>query len=524
MLLAQITFHFISEHYLIIIISLLIIFLILRSQDNERRGILFVLFFLVLIGYFFYWRSLCRNQENIQPQTFIVYDVGLSPEQVSYFEDTLHYKKIKECKTNPKLQLWSLQDNPSSDIIGSDGLADGGDGKVKGGSGGDEDLINVSRNLIIRVPKTIIPSNLNLTSKDRLSHKTYPKNIGVDTLMGDDYIIALTDNGIDNRFDYPNLWNIPNGRSLVGLGELRNGWNCQKNNSDIYLQNSHGTLVTYLMERELKSTPHKILPFVILDENKEGLLFDALCAFEYVIAINDTIYNKATKIRAINASWGFYGFENEALKHGIEKLKQKNILLVTAAGNSDEKCDKCEELEPNNIRNLSLRKKKFYPACYSKEFENVISVTSLMVNGDLFQSPNQNYSDEFVDIGVQSDNYRTGDFLFPFAKKYSEVYTYGNGINQEISFSRQYNEKYAFWGSSFAAPIATAEIFSRKLLKPQTVQSDGTFRYVLDTKNILLTKDVVQTDQEQATSNYRIESTWRATNLTKNGKVLLKKY
>lgn len=507
MLLAQIAqtaFYFISEHYLIIIISLLIIFLILRSQDNERRGILFALFFLVLIGYLFYWRSLCRNQENIEENTIITYKELTTPQLAILNEKFEIYKK---CETNDTLILWKLKGSEVfPDLEGSDGLADGGDGKVKGGGGGNgTNDVEVSRNLRIFIPEPTNNSfSLNAPPKDTIIRRT------------SSYLIANTDTGIENALlvsnnIYPffnNLWFKDRNTSFnelpANFNALKNserGWNFVDNNNNIIQNNSHGTNTTFLFERELTETPHKFIPLVVLNKDNNGFLFDALCAFEYAIAFNK--YSKSDSIRVINASWGYYGFENAALKHVIDKLKKNNILLVAAAGNSNAECDKCEKLEKNNLRNLSVRRKKFYPASYSNVCDNLVSVTTVNVNGDIFQSENQNYSDEYVDLGVQSDNYRTGDFLFKLP-------------NMPISTLN--------WGTSYATPIATAEIFNRKLLKPQTVQTDGSVRYVLDTKNILLTKDVVGADQEQATSNYRIESTWRATNLTKNGKVLLKRY
>ncbi|MCP9766038.1 S8 family serine peptidase [Lacihabitans soyangensis] len=502
----------VPEYSLIgLIVLFILIYAVYFFLNNERIIYLIVAVILVfLLGALFYWNSLCENQIEGQRNMVIVYEENL--ENLPAIESSLRrngYEKIDSCKSNPGLQLWSAGRGVFQDIQSGDGLADGSNPRARGANG-DELGVDIALNLEIKIPENNLESNSELISE----LKNFPKGFSLNTrqigshsddVNDNEYIIAVTDTQIDTSFNYVNLWEN-NSENFENFG--KNGWNFVKENDSIFSKLPlHATFVTYLLERELKTTSHKFLPLITLDENKRGFLFDALCAFEEVLAYNQMQNSK--KIRVINASWGYYGKRNWALEKGLTRLKNGKVLLVAAAGNSDSECDRCEKLDAKNLRNVSMREKMFYPAAYSPIFENVISVTTFNINGDIFQAANQNYSDEFIDIGVQSDNYRTGDYLFHFPF----ILT-----NTNENTSKIFERKIASWGSSFSTPIVTAHIFSKNLAQTPVVES---LDYQLDGKDKLLDNGY-GTYREDL--NYKIESTWRATNLSKNGKVLLKKY
>lgn len=196
------------------------------------------------------------------------------------------------------------------------------------------------------------------------------------------------------------------------------------NNQVTDTNHPHGTMVTYLLERELKGRSYETVPMVVLDRSKEGKLFNLICAMAYAA--------KIPNLKTLNASLGYYGPKSNVLEKFIGKLKAKNIMLVAAAGNTDP-ADCCENVV--NPRDLDARKYKFYPASHSKDFSNVIAATTVYNFHEVISiAPNQNFSKNYVDVGVMGDTAQ----YFKFKVKV--------GPDQD-------------WGSSFAAPIATAFSF-----------------------------------------------------------------
>jgi hypothetical protein len=183
----------------------------------------------------------------------------------------------------------------------------------------------------------------------------------------------------------------------------------------------------------------RLIPLKTHDKNGEGDLFGIICAIHFAIA---------KKVKLINASWGFYSyspFPNEYLKELITKiLKARGILFITAAGNqvasANDRANKIYSnqwgitLTDDELRNIE--KHNFYPACLSFDDNTVISATTTYKET---VSPTQNYSETFVDMGVDADKlvneHSSMKFKAPFPNS-----------NSLIS------------GSSFATAIATGLI------------------------------------------------------------------
>ncbi len=155
----------------------------------------------------------------------------------------------------------------------------------------------------------------------------------------------------------------------------------------------HGSIVTSLLISELQNVPAQVYPIKVLDRNGKGNLHHLLCA----LASNE-------KFTAYNVSLGFYAdtvsFPREILSQYMNKSE---AWFFVAAGNKLNGAP--ASLEPSNT-NLSTRKYKFYPACL-RDVPKMIAVTTIKpATGTTppVVSPNQNYSSEFVALGVLSNS------------------------------------------------------------------------------------------------------------------------
>jgi hypothetical protein len=192
------------------------------------------------------------------------------------------------------------------------------------------------------------------------------------------------------------------------------------------------------------------------DKYGNGDLFSAICAIHYAMEKDADI---------INASWGFYYYENGPhpyLNYLItDVLRKKGILFITASGNKIEDIDKTAhkayiaahgvDIPDSLLRSLEYH--NFYPACLSDENNNVVTVTTASASA---VSPTQNYSPMFVDMGAIPDEITTSFMKFnvPFP-----------GPVPTVS------------GSSFATAIVTGRIGA---YLPETAYVDGINKGVLD--------------------------------------------
>ena len=119
----------------------------------------------------------------------------------------------------------------------------------------------------------------------------------------------------------------------------------------------HGTSVTALIQQNGDDAP--VLPVKVFDNIGFATLFDVLNGFNYVLQ-----RCKTTNIRVVNTSW-IFGQDNPMLKRKIKQLRDAGVFIVAAAGNEGQ------------TLNRDLDNVPVYPACYSTEFSNVITVTSI---------------------------------------------------------------------------------------------------------------------------------------------------
>ncbi|TAF29717.1 MAG: hypothetical protein EAZ70_01105 [Runella slithyformis] len=193
----------------------------------------------------------------------------------------------------------------------------------------------------------------------------------------------------------------------------------------------HGTLVTALLLNQLKGVPVKIYPVKVLDNNGKGNLFNFVCA----LASQD-------QMTAYNLSLGFYADTASFPKKLVSAyMKQTNSWFFVAAGN---KVAALDSASADANRDLSVRKYKFYPACLT-DVPKMVVVTTARRTLSIAQYSvcgNQNYSDQFVHVGV------VPDFPYPFLHVGVDV-----GIVPYNSCLLGFRDA-GGTGTSFATPIA----------------------------------------------------------------------
>lgn len=128
-------------------------------------------------------------------------------------------------------------------------------------------------------------------------------------------------------------------------------------NQGTLLDARHGTSVTAIIQQNGDDAP--VLPVKVFDNIGFATLFDALNGFNYVLR-----RCRHTNIRVVNASW-IFGQDNPLLRRKIEQLQNAGVFVIAAAGNEGQTSSR------------SLDEIPLYPACYSQEFKNVITVTSI---------------------------------------------------------------------------------------------------------------------------------------------------
>ena len=224
--------------------------------------------------------------------------------------------------------------------------------------------------------------------------------------------------------------------SCVDNGEK--GWNFVDKNSNTADDNDikHGSVVTkFIIDQALKYKKHpvNILPVKVHDSEGKSDLFSILCALAYAASCG---------VQLINASFGFYAKQKSdapsLLKQFIEKhLTAKNILLIAAAGNQNTVEDSdFLAYSTGNPRDLDVH--PFYPASFATAFEHVLAATTVRITTkSASSSPEQNFSDSAVEMGVVCDETDTGG---------------------HFSFRHPFGQAVLIYGTSYAAPILTGII------------------------------------------------------------------
>ena len=168
----------------------------------------------------------------------------------------------------------------------------------------------------------------------------------------------------------------------------------------------HGSFITSIINQDTDDVA--VLPVKALNYAGNGTLYDMLCCLNYVLAQK----RSGLPIQILNASWvgSLSGEGLDLLKSKFAQLEQAGILVVAAAGNDHQ----------------NLSQNKLYPACFSKEFNNVITVTSLRKSSSIVDQlrnvsggyeASLNYSNEFVSIGVYGGRGPDDSMQGPFLNK-----------------------------------------------------------------------------------------------------------
>lgn len=228
--------------------------------------------------------------------------------------------------------------------------------------------------------------------------------------------IAVLDTGIDTD----NLVNpayicddFTQGKDVPCFSNVtKGGWNFLDNNDKYSDDNKgkHGSLVSQYIINQFKDSDKgvKIMPLKTHNKDGEADLTSIICAIHFAIVKGANI---------INASWGFYYYWNDNrnflnfFKNLIgNELQKKGILFVTAAGNRIPQEDILADdiydsrygvhLKANELRDLRIH--KYFPAHLSHAESNIVTVTTTTTGGTGI-SPEQNYSNRDVDLGVKAD-------------------------------------------------------------------------------------------------------------------------
>lgn len=163
----------------------------------------------------------------------------------------------------------------------------------------------------------------------------------------------------------------------------------------------HGTTVSAIIH-SISEEVSKIIPVKTFNNAGFGTLFDILCAFRYVINRK----RSEPTIRIINCSWiAYFSTDSkplEWLREVFVELQKEQIFVVSAAGNRLENSQQGNELGENLM---------LYPACFSNEFDNVITVTTAIGDTPTELAPYENYNRDYVDIAVVTND---GSYSSPF--------------------------------------------------------------------------------------------------------------
>jgi len=328
-----------------------------------------------------------------------------------------------------------------------------------GPSGGGDDTAYFSYNLSMFLPEptapvdsigyhyTIIhsykkqypvPTNLNLAPQDR-----FP---------GQPVTVAIFDTGIDSTLTNKYCSGLS---SACEISAAR-GWNYNYGNSNTQddYPHRHGSAVAkFIVDQVMQYGNQKvnIIPVKIHDSLGRSSLYNVLCAIAYA---------SKSHVNIINASFGFYWDDvtntplllGEFIKH---YLTQQGILMIAAAGNADEYDDTFavhHNLVPfSQLRNLDYH--PFYPASFAGKigFDNVIAVTTCEIPSYHMVSQFQNYSNNYVDAGVNGD--------IPFNIFYpSSVSRIEFGFFDPLDRTIPGGGQLIIAGSSYSTPIITGKI------------------------------------------------------------------
>ncbi len=266
----------------------------------------------------------------------------------------------------------------------------------------------------------------------------------------DGLVVAILDTGVEDNPRYPlPFWYKKFEDPCQRSNELEQvGWNFTTLDSSLGNQPTddhtlrHGSKIAHIIHY-LAPGNAALMVLKVFDHYGFGSLDKVLCALKYAM-------NNGARI--VNTSFGYYGEEIPLLRNLLEQMNERKILVAAAAGNHTD-----YDGFPNDISVQRL-----YPACYSLELDNVVTITTLTCEAkedcDCRESkservlssltkvldkaldieghqrvPFENYSSSFVNLGVQTTD---GSFrnLYPIQ-------------------AAGYQEPNSIQGSSYATPI-----------------------------------------------------------------------
>ncbi|GAA4450288.1 hypothetical protein GCM10023189_10670 [Nibrella saemangeumensis] len=214
-----------------------------------------------------------------------------------------------------------------------------------------------------------------------LEGKSYPN--------GKRKVVAIMDTGI--HLGYPNTANLPNlinqDVPFCNTDQIDViGWDFVNDQPDPFDDNlnRHGSRIAAIINR-IAPDMVQFLHLKVFKANGIGNLFDLCCGFEYIL-------RKRTAVEIINASWGFYRKGKSPLfTFYMNELIGKGIWFINAAGNEGDRYkNRFIELKDPDLR---------WPACYSKDLETLVTVTTVR-NNQARKEVAENYSSSFVDVGI----------------------------------------------------------------------------------------------------------------------------
>jgi hypothetical protein len=301
----------------------------------------------------------------------------LERDELDHFLDSI-LKPIKTCVCDPELILYEIKEG----INGEEAVAKTNAKLIPKGLGNAFFNFNLDRTVVNNFDK-IPPPNL----------KEYD--------MPNEVLVAVIDGGINWELepsirDY--LWHNPDS----GLPHATpHGYNFVED--DRIEMKHHGLLVSRYITHNLNSDKLKLMDLRIINENGEGILFDALCAMQFAIDKNADI---------MNMSWGYYSqrFDQTFIKY-IKKAKNENIILIASAGNDGLNTDYCHHY-PSGFEDF----------LFNQFADNLISVAYLDDNEHKL-SERSNYGFSTVALAAPGtfDYHEGSSYAAPHITRYASI-------------------------------------------------------------------------------------------------------